>query len=249
MLKEKRFEFILKSLNEQEVASYEFIALHLNVSEDTIRRDVDYLHKNGLLSKVRGGAMRRSSNPLSFQDRDNFLKEEKDVIGLKALRFLKDGMTVFMDGGTTICALVNNLPADLKIRIVTTNMMLVPLLIDKKAIELIVVGGNYCHETASTVGLTACNEINTYVADVYMMGICTVDSVFGVTAEVQQDAEVKRAMLKSSQKVIALANHTSLQGRTPFKVCNLEEVDVLITDFASTDAVLDDFRDKKMMLL
>jgi len=193
--------------------------------------------------------MKRSSNPLTFQDRDNYLKDQKQVIALKALSLLKEGMTIFMDGGTTVCTLVACIPANLKLRIITSNMMIVPLLQDKKKIELIVLGGNYCPETASTVGEVACSEIENYAADLYMMGVCAVDPTFGVTAEVQQDAAVKRAMLKSSRKVIALVNHASLHIEKPFKVCDLDRLDTFVTDLASTANTLDAFRHKIKELL
>src|ERR1700750_1933223 len=104
MLKEERFEIILSQLKEKNKVKFEDLASLLQVSEDTVRRDIDLLHRNGLLSKARGGAISREKDPLSFHDRQSFLTKEKDIIALKAQQFLKDGMTVFMDGGTTVCA-------------------------------------------------------------------------------------------------------------------------------------------------
>lgn len=249
MLKEKRFDFILKQLEQAEMLTYERLAADLQVSADTVRRDIDYLHNNGLLSKVRGGAMQRAKNPLTFQDRSNYLKQEKEIIALKAQQFLVDGMTVFMDGGTTICALISQLAADSKLRIVTTNMQAIPILSTFKNIELIVLGGRYNLETATTLGTETCLEISKYIADVYFMGTCGVHNQLGITAAVQEDAEVKRAMLQNSKQVIALANHDYLGIAKPFKVCQTDRLAALITNLASDDSALNDFRNLNLKIV
>jgi len=110
MIKEKRLKHILALLQSKEMVTYDLLAGELSVSEDTIRRDIEELHNNGLLSKVRGGAMLRSENPLSFQDRTTYLQGGKDIIALKAQQLIKNGQTIFMDGGTTLCAIAARLP-------------------------------------------------------------------------------------------------------------------------------------------
>ncbi len=249
MLKEKRFEFILKQLESTELLSYENLATQIGVSEDTIRRDIDYLHKSGLLSKVRGGAMQRSKNPLSFQDRENYLKQEKEVIALKAQQFITEGMTLFMDGGTTICAIASYFPRDIKIRVVTNNMILIPILMDFKNIELIVLGGRYDAQTATSTGLVTCQEVQEYIADLYFMGTCGIDANLGISASQQYDAEVKKSMLKSAKRSIALANHDHLSIHESFKICNFQEVDILITNLGSDDELLNPFRNLSVSLV
>ena len=68
MLKEEQFEVILKELQAKKVVKFEELAILLDISEDTVRRDIDFLHRNGLLSKARGGAMLREKDPLNFQE-------------------------------------------------------------------------------------------------------------------------------------------------------------------------------------
>jgi Transcriptional regulators of sugar metabolism len=249
MLKEKRFDFILKNLEKSELLTYEYIATELSVSEDTIRRDIDYLHRIGLLSKVRGGAMQRSKNPLNFQDRDEYLKKEKDLIALKAIRLIRDNMTLFMDGGTTIAAIAATLPSNFKLRIITTNMMIVPILQQHKNIELIVIGGYYHPQTGSTVGNTACEQTKGYIADLYFMGTCGVHAEYGISAVINEDAEVKKTMLETSKAVIALTNHARLRTSSAFKVCDIGDIDVLITDLPSDDEALNDFRGRNLEII
>src|ERR1700682_2384555 len=96
MLKEERFNHILKVIKKRGKVFYETLSEDLNISEDTVRRDIESLHNNGLLFKVRGGAISASRNPLSFQDRTLYLPEEKELIALKAQQLIKKGQTIFM---------------------------------------------------------------------------------------------------------------------------------------------------------
>ncbi|NIG54528.1 DeoR/GlpR family DNA-binding transcription regulator [Chitinophaga sp. Cy-1792] len=242
MLKEKRFEFILDQLKKKQHVTFEGVSAKLGVSEDTVRRDIEYLHKNGLLSKIRGGAMSRATNPLTFQDRKNHLKKEKNIIALKAQPLIKNGMTVFMDGGTTIHSVAAYFPADLKIRVITNNYTVISALAEHKNIELIVAGGNFDRTLQTFSGFTTCSGIAEYIADVYLTGTCGVDLQYGITAAFQQDAEVKRAMKKNARQTIVLANHERLGQVEAFGVCSMESIDVLITDLNSDDQEIDDFR-------
>lgn len=249
MLKEERFEIILNKLKQETTSTYEALASLISVSEDTIRRDIDYLYKNGLLSKVRGGAMLRSKDPMSFQERSSHSVTEKNIIALKAQKFIKNGMTVFMDGGTTICAIANSLPANIAIRVITNNAELLPTLRQFKNIELIFLGGIYNQDTATTTGSDTCFQASQYIADLYLMGTCAIDSELGISATFKTDAEVKKTMLSLAKQTIALVNHNKLRNTEPFKVANSDKIDVLITDLSSDNRELDEFRDMNIQLV
>lgn len=249
MLKEERFEIILNELKNRKKVKFEDLAMQLSVSEDTVRRDIDALHRNGLLSKARGGAILREKDPLTFQDRQSFLTKEKDIIALKTQRFLKNGSTVFMDGGTTVLAVINAMPLDITIRIVTNNYSVVPIIEKFKNVELILLGGNYERDLAVTSGLTTCYEVSKYIADVFIMGTCAVDPVYGVSATSVNDGETKKMMVQSSKQTIALASRNKLSQTESFKVCNMSQVDALITDLDSNDADLDDFRKSNIQIV
>ena len=103
MLKEERLSHILTLIKKKGKANYESLAGELNVSEDTIRRDIESLHHNGLLLKVRGGAISLSKNPLSFQDRTRYQSAEKNIIAIKTLQLIREGQTVFMHSACINC--------------------------------------------------------------------------------------------------------------------------------------------------
>ena len=249
MLKEERFNHILVNLKQKGKVFYEPLAKDLSVSEDTIRRDIEALYNNGLLLKVRGGAISQSKNPLSFQDRSQYFSDEKDVIALKAQQLIRGGQTIFMDGGTTVCAIASHLTANSSFRLITNNLALIPIISKFKDIELIVLGGSYDRKTEIATGGQTSDEVNKYVADLYLMGTCAIHKDFGITAVFQNDGEVKQSMLKNSNKTFALSNHAKLNLIEHYKVCDLQDVSGLITDLSADDAKLNHFRNSGIQLI
>jgi DeoR family transcriptional regulator, carbon catabolite repression regulator len=249
MLKEERFNHILINLKQKGKVFYEPLAKDLNVSEDTIRRDIEALYNNGLLLKVRGGAISQSKNPLTFQDRSHYFSDEKDIIALKAQQLIRNGQTIFMDGGTTVCAIASRLPANASFRLITNNLALIPIVSKFKDIELIVLGGLYDRKTEIATGGQTADEVSKYVADLYLMGTCAIHKDFGITAVFQNDGEVKQRMLKNSNKTFALSNHAKLNLNEYYKVCDLEDISGLITDLPADDTKLNHFRNSGIQLI
>ncbi|UYQ94938.1 DeoR/GlpR family DNA-binding transcription regulator [Chitinophaga horti] len=249
MLKEKRFEVILGSLQTKDMVTYEEMASELNVSNDTVRRDIEHLHNSGLLSKVRGGAIPRAMNPLSFQDRQSYLRKEKDTIALKAQQLIKSGMTIFMDGGTTMCAIASLFPRDIILTVVTNNYALIDILATYKNVYVIVLGGNYNRHLQIFYGTQTCTAADNFNVELYFMGTCGLDAKFGVSTIYQEDAQVKRVMLRSARTVVALANRDSLRKMSTYKICDPGGIDVLITDLNSDHHALNDYREWGIQIL
>ncbi|RYZ45597.1 MAG: DeoR/GlpR transcriptional regulator [Sphingobacteriales bacterium] len=242
MIREERFEYILAMLTKNERVEYDTVARNLQVSDDTVRRDIEMLHQSGLLSKVRGGAISRSKNPLSFQQRKSYLTKGKDTIALKAQQLIKKGQTIIMDGGTTNCAIACHFPINTSIRVITNNQALIPVLSAYPSIDIVVLGGEYDRSTETVYGAYACNEVRKYAADLYLMGTCAIDHRFGITAAVSTDGELKQAMLQSSKHTVVISNQEKLNTADHYKVCDLDRVETLITDLPSDHKKLDPYR-------
>jgi len=249
MIKEKRFELILSSLREKDMVTYADLSMGLTVSEDTIRRDIDYLHKNGLLSKVKGGAIAREKNPLNFQQRLGHRTSEKEIIGKKAQHLLRDGMTIFMDGGSTVCAVAEQFIGTLSLKVITNNLALVPILSGFKNIEVFILGGAYNKETETNVGSKTCEDAMQYVVDLYFMGSCAISKDFGVTSNEENDGATKKSMIKGSKKVILLANSQKIGTEEFFSVCGLDALDIIITELPSNDPRLDSLRYQNVTII
>src|SRR5688500_15907787 len=106
MLKEERLDYILRKLKTDQKVLQTELSTDLQVSEDTVRRDLESLAQSGLLIKVRGGAIPHSPNPYSFKERINLHQHDKVNMARKALSLLENGQTVILDGGTSTLSLV-----------------------------------------------------------------------------------------------------------------------------------------------
>src|ERR1700759_3345767 len=153
MLKEERHDFIIKSLKSNRSVKLGELSEALAVSEDTIRRDIEGLAKNGLLTKVRGGAIPHSPNAHSFQERINVSETEKGIIARKALQLVKPGDTILLDGGTTTYALAGLL--DIPLTVVTNNIPIAVLLGGRKDLEVIITGEKILSDSMVTAGTYA----------------------------------------------------------------------------------------------
>lgn len=242
MVREKRFNFILEKLQINNQVGFSELSDDLNVSEDTIRRDIDMLADNGLLLKIRGGAIPRSHNPLSFKERIGHLQDDKEIIALKAQTLIKSGQTVFMDGGTSVYTLVSLLSTDIKLTVVTNNTAIIPALSAYSGIELIILGGQYLKESETIVGYQAIKMAENFQADLYFMGVCALDMQKGVTAIYMQEAELKQTMLAHSSMAIALSTFDKLETFEPYRVCPLQSLDYVITEMDSQNERFEPFK-------
>jgi DeoR/GlpR family transcriptional regulator of sugar metabolism len=249
MAREKRFNYILEKLLDRREVGFTELSRDLNVSEDTIRRDIDALSNNGLLLKIRGGAIPRSHNPLTFKERIGHLQDDKEVIALKAQALVKSGQTIFMDGGTSVYTLVSLLPTDIVLTVVTNNVAIIPALSAYPGIDVIVLGGKYLKESETMVGLQAIKAVENFQADLYFMGICALDTVKGVTASILEEAELKQAMLRHSGVSVALSTYDKLETFESYRVCPIQDLDYIITEIDGAPDKIAPFRELGILVL
>ena len=186
---------------------------------------------------------------MSFQERTSVATDAKDIIGRKAQKFIKNGLTIFMDGSTTVDAIAHYFPLDVRLTVITNHPNLGSITAKYKNIELIMLEGTYHPATATTTGANTCMDATKYIADAYFMGNCAIDSQLGTSAVFSTDAVVKQAMIKASKKIIALADQSKLGHTATFKVADIQTIDVLITDLPSDDIKLKDFRNLGLQLV
>lgn len=249
MVREKRFNYILDKLHHLSEVGFSELSSDLQVSEDTIRRDIDALANNGLLLKIRGGAIPRSYNPLSFKERIGHLQDDKETIALKAQTLIKSGQTVFMDGGTSVYTLVSLLSTNVKLTVITNNIAIIPVLSSYPNVELIVLGGKYLKQTETVAGHQAIKMVENFQADLYFMGVCALDMAKGVTASFMEEAELKQAMIEQSGISVALSTFDKLGTFEPYRVCPIESIDYMITETDSGHGHFKSFKEAGIKVL
>jgi len=210
----------------------------LKVSYDSIRRDVIELEDKGLLKKVHGGAVTNSY--LSFKTTKGYDVETQELLQLtkKVQKLLENHQTIFMDGGTTNFHIAEQFSKTLELTVITNSLPLVTLLNDHSKIETVLLGGSYHKRYQITMGNEAMRQIEYFRADLYLMGFNGLDPKMGVTLRHYEESVLKQRMMESSKKVAICAIAEKLNSVETYKVCDLRQIDFLVTSLKPNDAVL-----------
>lgn len=238
MLKEERQNLILETLRQEGRVLASELSQKLNVSEDTIRRDLNDLAEERLVQRVHGGALLRSPAIGDYNVRQRQALSIKVGIALAAVKLVQSGQVVIMDGGTTTLQVAQHLPDDLSATIVTNSPAIAVALAEHHKIEVIVVGGKLYKNSLTMVGAEAVKSLQTFRADLCLLGICSLHPEVGITAHDLEETYVKRTMITSAAEVVALASADKLNTAAPFVVAPISELTHLITEESVSAEIL-----------
>lgn len=208
------------------------LARELDVTPETVRRDLSALERHGLVRRVHGGAIpvERLGFEPGLADREGLLAGEKERIAKAALDELPDGGAIILDAGTTTVRLAELLPQDRELTVVTHALPVAIILATRPGITMHLVGGTVRGRTLAAVGSWALRDLAEIHADVAFLGMNGITVEHGLTTPNLAEAAVKRALIQSARRVVVLADHTKI-GRADFAyVDRLATVDALITD-------------------
>lgn len=249
MQKEERQQFIIEELRAYNKVKSIELSDKLNVSEDTIRRDLKELADKGQLKKVHGGAM--SSSFSSFHNSLNniYAHSSKIKIVRKALSLVEDNMVIIIDGGTTNLELAKILPLDLKATVFTNALKVALVLCDHPEMEVCLLGGRLHKQSKLAIGLDVINYLSEIHADICFMGTSGLHTTIGITENDREEAITKRAMMSRSGKVVSLSISEKLGKVQPFKVDSIDKVDVLVTELDQSHKSLDPFKNTGITII
>ncbi len=218
------------------------LALDLDVTPETVRRDLTAIERLGLLRRVHGGAV--AVERLGFEpglaDREQVMSAQKERIARAALEELPDGGAIILDAGTTTIRLAALLPTDRDLTVVTHGLPIVTVLAGRPNITLHLVGGTVRGRTLAAVGSWALAALTQIHADVVFLGTNGVTVERGLTTPDLAEAQVKRALVAAARRVVVLADHTKLGVSDFALVAPLSAVDVLITDSDAAPELVDE---------
>jgi DeoR/GlpR family transcriptional regulator of sugar metabolism len=247
MLKEERLDYIIKRLKSNQSVKLNQLSEDLDVSEDTVRRDIEGLAKNGLLTKVRGGAIPHSPNAHSFGERIHISGNVKLTIAKKALQLIKSGDTILLDGGTTTYALAGLL--DMPLTVITNNIPVAALLAGRKDIEVIVTGGRILPDSQVTAGGYAIRLLEQSHVDICFLGVCSLHHEIGITSMDYFECEMKRAMVSCSDQIVALTGHDKLGTSESYKIGAIELLDTIVTEIDALDEIFKPYCEREIQIL
>ena len=240
MLKEERQAYIIHQINLHNKVLSSDLSVQLNVSEDTIRRDLNELAENGQVIKVYGGALSKSFQ-FPFQEGNVYAKEGKKEIALKALSLITSGMTVLIGGGTTMIELARLIPNDLQCTFFTISPLVALELAEKDNIDVFLLGGKLSRNTNIVTGSQVINELSDLRVDLCLLGTNSLSIEEGITDSDWEVVQIKRAMIKCSKNLAILSIAEKLNSNQKMRVAPLKEVSYLITELEVSDTRLKDF--------
>jgi DeoR/GlpR family transcriptional regulator of sugar metabolism len=233
MLSTQRKKHLLDLLNKHGQLVAKTISEQLGLSEDTIRRDLREMAKDGLLQRVHGGAMPvlPASPALAvFAEREHISNDAKLAIGRAAAALVQPRQVVFVDGGTTSVCLARQLAKDLKATVVTHSPSIALELVNHQHIDVVLIGGRLFKHSIVAVGAAAIEAIGRIRADIYFMGVCSLHPETGTSTGDFEEACVKRAMSDAATQTIVLASPEKLETAAPFQIVGLAQVDRIIVN-------------------
>jgi DeoR/GlpR family transcriptional regulator of sugar metabolism len=231
LLKKERQKFIIKQLNLHNKVLSTDLCQELNVSEDTIRRDLNELSENKKLVKVHGGALSNSYYG-STKEEDIYEQEKKQHIAQKALSFIKDDMLILTSGGTTLRELFRILPKNLTATFCTVSLIAAEELLKHPNIEVNFIGGKISKDAKICVGGDSILKISEMSFDLCFIGTNGIDAKKGLTDSDLEVVQMKKAMRKASKKLIVLAISEKLDSVCRANICQANEIDFLITELS-----------------
>jgi DeoR/GlpR family transcriptional regulator of sugar metabolism len=239
MLHNRRNKIVQMINNERMVKVSDLIKI-FNVSIETIRRDLQYLEEKGYLSRVYGGAVAKSMYGLEpdYSSREIKQYAEKITIGQKALQLVEDGETIEIDIGTTTLEFAKALKGKRKITVITNAIQIAMALIDDENIRIIMLGGDLRKGELSTSGFLSETNMDFFNVDKVFFGAGGITIDGGVTDYHIEESNLRRRILRKTNQVIVLADHSKFGITAMNKVCDLEKIDVLVTDIETDKAML-----------
>ena len=230
MLKEERQQLILDILSEEQKVLSSELSQRFQVSEDTIRRDLNELDQKGLIKRVHSGALKAGPPVTNFSFRKHVSSDVKSNLAKNAIPFLRENSVIIIDGGTTNLEVVKQLPLDFKATIITNSPPTAMELENHHNIEVIMLGGILYKESMVNLGIDTMQMLASMRADTYVMGVYNIDPDLGVSVPTLTEARVKSKMAEISTEIIALVTADKLGTVSKNMVTRTEQVNYLITE-------------------
>ena len=231
MLKHERLERMEEYINHNRYVTIPQLAEAFDISPSTIRRDLEALGETGRVELTRGGVMslRRSvSEEASYNDKIHANREEKARIAAAAARLILPGSTLFIDSGTTTRELVPFLKEAQNIKLVTNDLLIASELSSAHGVEVILPGGLLRRGYFTLTGSAAEEMVASMRADITFMGFDSVGTD-GFMISNQEEAGLKRAMIRSGRRLAVLCDHTKFSTESFITVCPLQSAHVIYT--------------------
>ena len=234
MLAVQRREMIKKQIELQGEVLVSELSEKFSVSESTIRRDLEVLEKQQIVTKTYGGAIIHENyllrdEPL-FSERELTNFEAKNAIAKNAADLVQDGEVIIIDSGTTTSLMAKYLNKKKDLTVITNSIHVATNLMSNQEIEIIILGGRLRNRTGAIVGSSTLLALQSLWANKAFLSCSGVSLEGGVTVSNINSMEIRKQMIKSSQSAILLADSSKIGKRFISKICSVQDLSILVTE-------------------
>lgn len=222
-----------------------------NVTEETIRRDLEKLESEGLLTRTYGGAItnQHTIEDLPFPTRTTMNLESKQIIAVKAADLINDGDTIVIDASTTCLELMQTLKKSKQDLTVITNSVKIPSDFIYSDFNIISTGGTLRAHSFALIGPVAQNTIENYYVDIAVMSCKSLSLDKGIMESNEPEGEIKKKMIQQAEKTILLVDHTKFDKTAFVKLFEFEDFDYIVTDREPSNEWLELLRKHNIQLI
>lgn len=228
----ERHKYILEKLSKAGIVHVADLSKELDVTVVTVRKDLKLLEDKGLLYRSHGSATLNSPyvNDRPVQEKKLERVEEKMKIAQAAIQLVVEDEAIIIGSGTTVVSFAQMLPKNQKLTVLTAAMNVTLALIDSPDVEIVQLGGVVRKSSSSVVGNYAEEMMRNFACSKLFLSVDGISLDFGLTTSHLMEAHLNAQMIKSVQKTIVLADSSKFGKKGFGKICNLDDIDVVITD-------------------
>lgn len=250
MLVAERRKEIIKLINEQKTVKVSELGKLFNVTEETIRRDLENLEIEGKLLRTHGGAMKIQEEQwdLPHSHREVINMKEKCAIAKAAVTFIHERDIIFLDASSTTQYVAKFLP-NMPLTILTNSIQVCHELSNHNSIRIISTGGEFMESSMSFVGPLTLQTLEKYHVNKAFFSCKGIHSEWGVSDSNELQALVKNKIIEQAEKRFLLLDHSKVEKKAFATIGNIADIDTLITDSQAGQKNLDVYSKYKLSIV
>ena len=227
----KRQNDILSFAEKQGYVSVENLAKLFSVTQQTIRRDINYLSDNELLVRTHGGAYYSSGvKNFAYNSRKNLASDEKSEIANAVAKIIPNDSSVILNIGTTTERVAESLLYHKGLKVVTNNVNIVNIFAHSDDAKVWLAGGKVRKADKAVIGEDPTYFIKQFKVDYAVVGVSAIGNDGLLMDFDRREVIVSRAIFESCRKLILVADDTKFERSAPMVISNISEVDILVTN-------------------
>jgi DeoR/GlpR family transcriptional regulator of sugar metabolism len=250
LLAEKRHQFLLDAIRGKGRVLVTDAAQELKVTEVTVRRDLSYLEKNGLLKKTYGGAVVAAAEmDLSVRYRQTRNLAAKRIIGRLAADLINDGDNIYLEAGSTCYEIIPHLLKKKGLTIIVNSLHLMSRLHEQLPHKIVILGGQYRQERMDMIGPTAELGISQLSGFTAFTGADDIDIEAGISGADVATVSFTKMVLKRASRVIFVGDRTKFDNPALYKIADIDGLDAIVTNVYPGDEWAKVCREKEIQLI